>query len=76
VGRVGLIVGENFDKLDAEVHKLKDMSRGFMDKVKMEDILHFVNATYATMIHCWVRLAHSLGTFEEKCLEVSEVQRS
>jgi hypothetical protein len=76
VGGVGLIRGENFDKLDAEVHKLKDWSREFTDKVKKEDIPRFVNATYATMIHCWVRLAHSPGTFEEKCLEVSEVQRS
>jgi len=76
VGGVGFIAGANFDRLDVEVHKLKGMTREFTDKVKSEDIPRFVNATYATMIHCWVRLAHSPGTFEEKCLEVSEVQRA
>ncbi|KIM72643.1 hypothetical protein PILCRDRAFT_93380 [Piloderma croceum F 1598] len=73
---VGLIVGANFDKLNKEVHKVKDWTREIMDKSKSEEILSFMNATYATMIHCWVRLAHSPGMFKEKCLEVSEVQQA
>jgi len=76
VGGVGLMWGDNFDQLDKEVHKLKDRTREILDRAKSEEIPRFMNAAYATMMHCWVRLAHSPGTFEEKCLEVSEVQRA
>jgi hypothetical protein len=76
VGGVGFLAGRNFEKLDEDVHWLKDRTREIIDSCKSEDIPQFMNASYATMIHCWVRLAHSPGTFEEKCLEVSEVQRA
>jgi hypothetical protein len=76
VGGVGLMAGLNFERLDEEVHKLKDRVRDVVDHIRKEDIPRFLNASYATMLHCWMRLAHSPGTFEEKSLEVSEVQRS
>jgi hypothetical protein len=43
VGGVGLIAGANFDKLDKEVHKLKDQTRAIIDKPNKEKIPHGCN---------------------------------
>ena len=76
IGGVGVIGGANMRLLDVEVHKLMERTRLVMDKRTKEDIPSFMRGTLATLIHTWVRFDGYPATFEEKCLELSEVQRA
>jgi hypothetical protein len=76
LGGVGLLAGTNMDLLVSMVRELWGLTREQLVKRNEEETHRFIKATYATLTHTFVRLTSYAASFEEKCLEVSECQRS
>jgi hypothetical protein len=76
LGGVGLLAGTNMDLLVSMVRELLGLTREQLVKRNEEETHRFIKATYATLTHTFVRLTSYAASFEEKCLEVSECQRS
>src|SRR5882762_4547855 len=76
LGGVGLLAGTNMDLLVSMVRELLGLMRQQLVKREEEETHRFIKATYTTLTHTFVGLTSYAASFEEKCLEVSECQRS
>jgi hypothetical protein len=77
---VGTLTGTEMDSVKGQVTSLlkrvRDYRNGEGKNLKKEDGSMLMDSGLVTLSHTWIRLDGSLGTLEEKCMELSEVQRS
>jgi len=77
---IGSLTGTEMDSVKEQVRSLlkrvRDYRNGEGKNLKKEDGSMLIDSGLVTLVHTWVRLDGSPGTLEEKCMELSEVQRS
>lgn len=77
---VGTLTGTEMDSLKEQVRSLlkrvRDHRNGDGRNLKKEEGSMLMDSGLVMLTHTWVRLDSSPGTLEEKCMELSEVQRS
>jgi hypothetical protein len=75
VDGVGMLGGEEVDRLVVEVRTLNAKVKTYREKKELEGSA-VVDSGIVTLMHTLARFEHCSGTMEEKCLELSELQRS
>lgn len=71
---VGVLTGCHMESLRSLKEKLLAEVRLYLEDADKKPLI--IESCFSVMVHTWIRLQNNPAAFEEKCMEVTEFQRS